>query len=51
VAAVFGSRTTTSGYAVTTVPLPPGLYSVVVYSHSTATRTFNNAATRLVTVR
>jgi hypothetical protein len=51
VAGIFGSRTTTSGYAVTTKPLPPGLYSVVVYAHSTATRTFNNAATRLVTVR
>jgi hypothetical protein len=50
VAAVFGGRTMSSGYAVTSAPLPRGLYTIIAYAHSRATGAFNNAAARLVTV-
>jgi hypothetical protein len=51
VAAIFGSRFESSGYAVQVADLPPGTYDIVVYAHSAATGTFNQAQTVRVTVR
>jgi hypothetical protein len=51
VASIFGGRTMSSGFAVTSAPLPRGLYTVIAYAHSTATGAFNNAGARLVTVQ
>jgi hypothetical protein len=41
VGAVYGSRFTNSGYSLTVRGLPPGPYQFSIFSHSTATGTFN----------
>ena len=47
---LYGSRFTPSGYALRVRGLTAGRYSLAVFSHSTATGTFNHLLTRLVTV-
>ena len=50
VAAVFGPAGATSGYGLIGT-LPPGIYDLVVFAHSTVTGTFNQAQVVRVTVR
>ena len=51
VANVFGARAMSSGFTVpTTLPLPQGSWVLHVFSRSTATGSFNNSGTRMVTV-
>jgi hypothetical protein len=50
VAAIFGANALRSGYNLIGT-LPPGVYDLVVYAHSTATNTFNNAQVARITVR
>jgi hypothetical protein len=51
IGASLGSRFTASGYTLTaTAVLPPGAYTIVAYSHSTVTGTFNATATVGVTL-
>ena len=53
VAALYGeSRFTPSGFSLSVItPLAPGNYSIQVFARSTATGTFNNMATTVVTVQ
>jgi len=51
VANAFGARALSSGFTVpATLPLPKGSWVLHIFARSTATGTFNNVATRLVTV-
>jgi hypothetical protein len=50
VGSLYGARFTPSGYALRVRGLTAGRYSLAVFSHSTATGTFNHLLTRLVTV-
>jgi hypothetical protein len=50
VAAIFGARFLTSGFDLTTTPLPPGTYVIAVCIRSTATGTFNQIKTLVVTI-
>jgi hypothetical protein len=50
VGAAYGSRYTNSGYSLLVKGLPPGPYQFVVFSHSTATGTFNAHRTLNLTV-
>jgi len=50
VATVLGTRAMSSGFTLATPPLPSGRWEIQVYARSTATGTFNNMATRIVTV-
>ena len=50
VGAVFGSRFTNSGYNFTVNSLPPGVYRLAVFAHSTVTGVFS-VQTRDITVR
>jgi hypothetical protein len=50
VAAAFGPRFIASGYTMSVAGLPPGMYDLVVYAHSTATGTFAVARTVRVNV-
>jgi len=51
VAAQYGERFAASGYRLRVRGLSAGQYQLAVYAHSTATGTFNNLATRFVTVQ
>ena len=55
VGALYGSRYTTSGYTLTVdraaLGLTPGVYNIVVHSHSTVTNAFNNYALVRVTLQ
>jgi hypothetical protein len=50
VAAVFGASALHSGYNLIGT-LPPGVYDLVVFAHSTAAGTFNNSQSVRITVR
>jgi hypothetical protein len=50
VAGLFGARALRSGYNLIGT-LPPGVYDLVVFAHSTAAGTFNNAQAVRITVR
>ena len=50
VANFYGARAATSGFALATAPLPPGQYRILIWSHSVVTHTWNNYASRIVTV-
>jgi hypothetical protein len=50
VGAYYGSRFTNSGFGLVVSGLRPGLYQLTVFAHSTATGTFNNARSVVVTV-
>jgi hypothetical protein len=51
VGAAFGARFTRSGFGIAVTGLPPGTYDIVVYAHSEATGTFNQAQAVRVTVK
>jgi acyl-CoA thioesterase-1 len=48
--AIFGSRFTDSGYALLVSGLAPGAYQLVAYAHSSASGTFNDLRSVLVTI-
>lgn len=51
VGSLFGGQFAAPGYGLTVESLPPGVYDLIVYAHSTVTGTFNNAQVVRVTVR
>ena len=51
VGAAFGARFAGSGFGVRVAGLPPGAYDIVVYAHSAATGTFNQAQAVRVMVK
>jgi hypothetical protein len=51
VGATFGTRFTRSGFNASVAGLPPGTYAVVVYAHSAASGTFNQAQSVRVIVK
>jgi YVTN family beta-propeller protein len=50
VGAVFGAQFNGAGFALTIATLPAGSYDLVVFAHSTVTRTFNNVTVVRITV-
>jgi hypothetical protein len=51
VAALYGARYNNSAFALQVTTLPPGVYDIVMFAHSTATNTFNNWAVVRTTVQ
>lgn len=51
VLALFGQNYNFSGWGVPIANLPSGTYTLAFFAHSTRSNTFNNTATRVVTVR
>jgi hypothetical protein len=51
VGAAFGARFSHSGFGLNVAGLPPGTYDIVVYAHSAASGTFDQAQAVRVTVR
>jgi hypothetical protein len=50
IGAAFGARFAASSFGMLVGTLPPGVYDLVVYAHSTVTRAFDNARVVRVTM-
>ncbi|HEX9369241.1 MAG TPA: hypothetical protein VF921_21600, partial [Vicinamibacterales bacterium] len=51
VGGVYGARFTNSGFNLAAATIPPGVYDLVAYAHSTVTGTFSNWRVARVTVQ